>query len=236
MPVRPRAGLEAFLEHPSRPEGTLRYHELQGFLFAVLSAPEVVPPSEWVPVIFNDGEPGYQNLGEATRIVGELMALYNSVNAGIAEERVSLPDDCRFREDVLSNLEEDAPIAQWSRGFMTGYEWLDETWDEYLSDDLDKEFGTMLLVLSFFSSRSIAEAYRAELKGESLEEMATSMRELFPAAMHDHATLGRAISQAVLEAEQRAEPVRAATRTGRNEPCPCGSGRKFKKCCGAAAH
>jgi len=28
-------------------------------------------------------------------------------------------------------------------------------------------------------------------------------------------------------------PVRAATAAGRNDPCPCGSGRKFKKCCAA---
>lgn len=28
------------------------------------------------------------------------------------------------------------------------------------------------------------------------------------------------------------KPYRAAASTGRNEPCPCGSGRKFKKCCG----
>ena len=27
------------------------------------------------------------------------------------------------------------------------------------------------------------------------------------------------------------EPVRAALKVGRNDPCPCGSGRKFKKCC-----
>jgi SEC-C motif-containing protein len=26
--------------------------------------------------------------------------------------------------------------------------------------------------------------------------------------------------------------VRDAPKTGRNDPCPCGSGRKFKKCCG----
>jgi uncharacterized protein len=25
-----------------------------------------------------------------------------------------------------------------------------------------------------------------------------------------------------------------APKVGRNEPCPCGSGRKFKKCCGLA--
>lgn len=30
-----------------------------------------------------------------------------------------------------------------------------------------------------------------------------------------------------------AAPVRAAPKTGRNDPCPCGSGRKYKKCCGA---
>ena len=29
--------------------------------------------------------------------------------------------------------------------------------------------------------------------------------------------------------------VRAAPKTGRNDPCPCGSNRKFKKCCGQQA-
>ncbi len=29
------------------------------------------------------------------------------------------------------------------------------------------------------------------------------------------------------------KPVVAAPRVGRNDPCPCGSGKKFKKCCGA---
>jgi uncharacterized protein len=235
VPTRPRAGLRAFLEHPRRPDGTLLYHELQGFLFAVLSAPEVVLPGEWMPAIFNDGEAGYQNLGEARRILRELMVLYNAVNAAITEEQVSLPDDCRFREDILSNLDHDAPIAQWSRGFMTGYEWLEDTWEPYLTGDLSEEFGTMLLVLSFFSSRNIAEAYRVELGIASLEEMATTMREMFPAMMYDHATLGRAIHRGVME-QGKQEPTRATTKTGRNAPCPCGSGRKFKKCCGASVH
>mgnify|MGYP001184982148 CR=1 FL=1 len=30
------------------------------------------------------------------------------------------------------------------------------------------------------------------------------------------------------------EPVRKAPEPGRNDPCPCGSGKKFKKCCGTA--
>ena len=32
----------------------------------------------------------------------------------------------------------------------------------------------------------------------------------------------------------RPEPVRReAPKVGRNDPCPCGSGKKFKQCCGA---
>ena len=31
---------------------------------------------------------------------------------------------------------------------------------------------------------------------------------------------------------QKAQPVRVEKKVGRNEPCPCGSGKKYKKCCG----
>jgi preprotein translocase subunit SecA len=31
------------------------------------------------------------------------------------------------------------------------------------------------------------------------------------------------------------KPIRAGAKVGRNDPCPCGSGKKYKKCCGNAA-
>jgi preprotein translocase subunit SecA len=33
-------------------------------------------------------------------------------------------------------------------------------------------------------------------------------------------------------AVERAKPVRTGPKVGRNDPCPCGSGRKYKQCCG----
>jgi len=30
----------------------------------------------------------------------------------------------------------------------------------------------------------------------------------------------------------RPTPLKKAVKVGRNDPCPCGSGRKYKKCCG----
>ena len=42
-----------------------------------------------------------------------------------------------------------------------------------------------------------------------------------PVPEHDSGRLG------VVEPYQRSGP-----KVGRNDPCPCGSGKKFKKCCG----
>jgi preprotein translocase subunit SecA len=34
------------------------------------------------------------------------------------------------------------------------------------------------------------------------------------------------------QALEKAAPVRTGPKVGRNDPCPCGSGKKFKQCCG----
>ena len=34
------------------------------------------------------------------------------------------------------------------------------------------------------------------------------------------------------EAMEKAKPVRTGPKVGRNDPCPCGSGKKYKQCCG----
>jgi preprotein translocase subunit SecA len=34
------------------------------------------------------------------------------------------------------------------------------------------------------------------------------------------------------EALSKAKPVRTGPKVGRNDPCPCGSGKKYKHCCG----
>lgn len=36
-----------------------------------------------------------------------------------------------------------------------------------------------------------------------------------------------------VDAEEKKQPVVKGKKVGRNDPCPCGSGKKYKKCCGA---
>ncbi len=147
------AALKAFLTHPNRPPGTLPYHEVQGFLFTMAAAPELVPPSEGMPIIFGEQDAGYASVKEARAVIGALIALYDALSAEAASRQATLPADCTFRDEALANLEDDAPMAQWSRGFLRGHQWLEESWDACLPEELDEEMGATLLVLSFFSSK-----------------------------------------------------------------------------------
>ena len=224
--------LRAFLEQPGRPADTLTYHALQGFLFAVVSAPELIRPSEWLPLIFNEQEAGYSTIEEANTILGQIMTLYNDINTAILEERVVLPGDCQLRPRVLDNLEDSASLARWSRGFLIGHEWLEELWDVELPSDLDEELGVVLMTLSFFSSRGLAEAFHQETaaKTASLEEFAESILRLVPDALAEYAHFGRSVVGGV--GETAAPAPKRVSKASRNDPCPCGSGKKFKRCCG----
>lgn len=134
------AALKKFLASATCPAGALSYHELQGFLFTIAAVPDMVVPSEWIPLIFGGREPEFEGESEAQRILGGLMQLYNEVNTDVFDREARLPEDCRFREDLLSNLSEDAPIAKWSRGFIRGHTWLTDTWDEYVPKELEEEW------------------------------------------------------------------------------------------------
>ena len=186
-----------------------------------------------MPIVFGGDEAGYESLEEAKTIIGELMALYNSVNATVSADRATLPADCRFRRKGLANLDDDAPIAQWSRGFMRGHQWLEESWESYIPEDLDEEFAATLLALSFFASRDIAEALRAETGQQALATMSSTIRRVFPNAVAEYARLGRSIHRVLMEHQAADSKPRRSVKVGRNEPCPCGSGRKYKMCCGA---
>lgn len=191
--------LARFLADPRRPAETLGYHELQGFLFAVASAPDLVRPSEWMPEVFGGQDAGFADLDEAQAILPELIALYNAINSSVASGRAALPADCRFRRNVLDNLETDAPVSMWARGFVHGHQWLDEDWDAYVPEQFDQDFGMVVLTLSFFATPGLARAFVKEMGRTDLSEAATLLRRVFPDALTEYARLGRTIGEVLIE-------------------------------------
>lgn len=154
--------LTSFLADPKRPEGTLCFQELQGFLFAVACSPETIPPTEWFSAIGDDEDLRFQDDSEMQKIMGLIITLYNGINSSALERSKSMPLGCEFQPDIGDNFDPGLAVSQWSQGFMAGHDWLAEVWDEYLPEELDGEFGSTALVLSFFSSRDLAELYHAE--------------------------------------------------------------------------
>jgi uncharacterized protein len=228
------ARLSRFLSAPGRPEGTMTYPQLAGFLFSVACAPEVIPPSEWMPIVFNDQDAGFETPREAEQVIEAMMALYNECGRQGTEEGEALPPGCEILSPPLRNLEEDAPLSRWARGFVTGSSWLEEIWDELTPDELDEELGGILLILSFFASPKLAEACIKEAKRPlTPERVAETVVKTFPDAATGYARMGRIFHQALLEVEKDApeEKPPGRPKVGRNDPCPCGSGKKFKKCC-----
>lgn len=235
--------LKDFLDSPSRPDDTLSFHELQGFLFAIASSPETISPSEWMPMISNDEDLCYGDDDEAQQVLTQIMTLYNEVNTSVLERSEALPSDCDFKTDILANFDEHTSILKWSRGFTIGHDWLSDVWEEYLLEEMDEECGATVMVLSFFSSRQLAEAFYAEIEhserskpGKSFEQFAEKIRGLFPAALSAYAHLGRTIFEVLLENAAEGTRPTQHTKVGRNDPCPCGSGKKYKKCCGGKLH
>lgn len=218
--------LEALLADPKRDADAVPYRELRGFLFAVLNGPELIPPSEWIPAIFGGVQPEYESRAQAGAVMSELMALNNEIVAPLAANPGGLPAGVVFRQPPLANFDDDAPLASWARGFAAGYQWIEESWE-----GVDEEFGAVIATLAFFSSKQFA-AEAFAIPKTKLDELAAITVENFALAAEDYQQIGRSVADAPAEAA----PTQAASaKVPRNEPCPCGSGRKFKKCCGAAS-
>jgi uncharacterized protein len=218
--------LATFLADPRWADDAVPYDELPGFLFAVLNGPELIPPSEWIAEIFGGVEPEYASPDHAQAVLDELMALHDASVALLSSDPAGLPAGVVFRKPPLANFDDGAPLAAWARGFMSGYGWIEDSWD-----GIPEEFGTVIAALGFFSSRRFAaEVFKTPTSG--LAELAASTLEVFAEAAVEYQRVGRSVCAAM--AETVSTPV-TSEKVARNGPCPCGSGRKFKKCCGAVA-
>jgi len=72
-----------------------------------------------------------------------------------------------------------------------------------------------------------------EMRAGAVEELERKLKALLEATGVTPADSEEAGGMGNLrEYEEYVEPIRAGQKVGRNEPCPCGSGIKYKKCCG----
>ncbi|HWK48088.1 MAG TPA: UPF0149 family protein [Stellaceae bacterium] len=71
--------LEAFLESDRSPPDSMVLSDLDGFLTAIAIGPDLIKPSEWLPVIWGDDEPVFADEAETQAILGSILDRYNEI-------------------------------------------------------------------------------------------------------------------------------------------------------------
>ena len=208
---------------------------IDGAMAAVVVSPEPIPPEEWLPKL--DLAPDTLFLApEAAALWRELLLDRQ------AEIAASLLEGGLAFAPIYECDENDESIWQpWLMGFMGMMKLRQKAWDKlYKSKDEDLATALMGLVSLATTFPGLA-AKVPEIADDFAEfaEMADQAADMIPYFVEVIYRRRHGLPRVVLtdgsEYDQAAhhahEPVRVA-KVGRNELCPCGSGKKYKKCCG----
>jgi len=234
--------LALFLAGVDRPDGTLSYPALEGFLFAVVCSPAQIGPADWLPLVFA-GEPAcYSSQKESDQIVDLIVRLYSLLQESFMDETDELPDDCAVQEPALANFDDEAPIAQWSRGFELGHEWLGAHWEAVIPAEFFDEAVAAAATLGFFASTEQAHEILHDsdevVDHDELAHVASAVLAMLPDAMNRYANVRRQ-AQGSTESDQSERTANVDTKrkpgldVADDRACPCGSGRTYGRCCGS---
>ncbi len=121
--------LEAYLASDDSPEDAMDLSELDGFLAGLIVGPEPVPPSEWLPLIWDNEEPVFADQAQADQILSTILGRYNEIADGLDAH----PADYApiFWQDFAGAT----IVEDWAIGFMQAVSLRQAQWEPVLNDD-----------------------------------------------------------------------------------------------------
>jgi uncharacterized protein len=201
-------------------EHSMNLEQLDGFLAALACGPDNALPSEFLHAICGDAA-----AFDGNRELSFLIVRHWNVIA----------DTLRSDEVYLPLLLEDADgvfrANDWAGGFLRGMNFGRQEWSRLMGDE--RHGGALVAILALAHEHDPDPEIRPYT-----EPVSTELREkLIVGAAAGVMGIYRHFESLRLKAMLAlSDPTarRIAPKIGRNGPCPCGSGKKFKRCCGAA--
>jgi uncharacterized protein len=219
--------LQLFLDTHLYTKRELSY--VHGFLASIICAPRTIMPSQWISSVLGEGDemPEYKSQEEAENTISLVMELYNEVADTLNDETFKPLLTLDHREPT----HDDARI--WCKGFFLGLHY----WGVDIREFDDEVTRLMLPLIVLGDADMFLDEIRKGLelddesgievlKEFSFDNLASSVIELRHHIMsltkpeYSDFTVHDPVDQYDTE------------KVGRNDPCPCGSGLKYKKCCG----
>jgi uncharacterized protein len=208
---RPFAELESLLAAPELSERALGVDALQALCVALAIGPDEEPPADWMAVALGFEDPD----AAVPPPLAAALTHFHDETAREAREGSLAPLLFALRRGRLD-------YASWGQGFLTGVELSMAGWhDSADPDDVDELLFPIRVVADDLDEDERARYAPAAWRKLVLESEAALETNL--ARLRDFWAIVRHPPQTVRH---------ASAKVGRNDPCPCGSGRKHKHCCG----
>lgn len=236
--------LETLLDEHAVPHGGMSLEMLDGYLSALVVGPRSVAPSLYMAPIWGEAPPADNVQVEAARF--ELViGLWNHIAWRVAQPEPEAGDDDSDAPDPLMPLMQfpdvevaagtdddsipeelrDFPAgAEWAQGFLAAVDLVQPAWDAWLERDegLSEDFD-MLSRLAIYGEEHAHDMDLDPASVPAIEERLAFIGEIPDLLAYcNDLRLDALVPQ----------PIRSAPVPGRNDPCSCGSGRKYKACCG----
>ncbi|MDH5230248.1 MAG: UPF0149 family protein [Gammaproteobacteria bacterium] len=196
-------------------EGIIDLSELDGFFTAIVSGPVMISPSQWLPAVWGDYEPDWESERQFETVMSLLIRYMNSI-ADLLMENPAQFEPLFFERDVDGQTT--MIVDEWCEGYLRGRNLASHEWQNG-----GQEMHILLIpILAFTSATDWRGHDFGDPETENIQKaIAPNVREIHAFWLNQRAELLNS-SQPL----RRSEP-----RVGRNDPCPCGSGKKYKKCC-----
>ncbi len=232
--------LSSFLTAKYKDAKPMNLTQTHGFLTAITSAPHIIMPSKYQPVLLG-GYPEFNSMQQAQEIMGILTVFGNQINHLIREEKPFVPFLWQDNKSVNYDIASLELIGEWCKGYLAAVS-LDPIWSS------SEQAISCLLPFSVLAGKFnliggldndgntiTDDTEHKKLYKEKLPLYITEFYDMWKEHRKNSVPIyGADKPKGFKEEENILSPIRRTkSKVGRNELCPCGSGNKFKKCCGS---
>jgi uncharacterized protein len=207
-------------------EHAMNLEKLDGFFTALICGPSPVDPNEYLPEIWG-GEMADEEAFSSQQELKDFLDL-------IMRHRASVADTLQSGDVFLPLLLEDdhgiAHANDWAQGFMRGMELRREDWVELLDDEDHGGWLVPILALAHeHDPDPTMRPYPEPVDADRREQLIAGAAAGVTAIYRYFEPLRRMLSDLT---GGPSTYRRTGPKIGRNDPCACGSGKKYKRCCG----
>jgi uncharacterized protein len=222
--------LDSFLMSDATSNEVMMLDCLDGYLTAIASAPVMITPTQWLTRVWgptDEDAPTFESNAQEERVIRLITRHLNAIVWNLQQE----PDHFEpvFDLQVYADDEREYVDGEmWAHGYMTGINMHRESWKALFES---KHGAELLQPIRLLGSADVS------AEEEELTKTPAQREELskpIPASVAWIYKFWAPQRRAVAERTMGKASEDETPKISRNAPCSCGSGRKFKKCCGAS--